>query len=126
MSVNAIKEDEYLHSVSKKTTLLRLFRYMLAYKLPIAAVIIIMLVIVAISIVNPLIIRHAIDTNIANNDFRGLLALGGIALALNIAFVLLVKLRMYLMARISNQVLLTIRQELYTHIQKWKARCHRR
>jgi len=118
MSVNAIKEDEYLHSVSKKTTLLRLFRYMLAYKLPIAAVIIIMLVIVAISIVNPLIIRHAIDTNIANNDFRGLLALGGIALALNIAFVLLVKLRMYLMARISNQVLLTIRQELYTHIQK--------
>ena len=118
MSVNAIKEDEQLHSVSKKTTLLRLFRYMLAYKLPIAAVIIIMLVTVAISIVNPLIIRHAIDTNIANNDLRGLLTTGGIALALNIAFVLLVKLRMYMMARISNQVLLTIRQELYTHIQR--------
>lgn len=118
MSVNAIKEDEYLHSVSKKTTLIRLFRYMLAYKLPITAVIIIMLVTVAISIANPLIIRYAIDTNIANNDLNGLLALGGIALALNIAFVLLVKLRMYLMAKISNQVLLTIRQELYTHIQK--------
>jgi len=118
MSVNAIKEDEQLHSVSKKTTLLRLFRYMLAYKLPIAAVIIIMLVTVAISIINPLIIRHAIDTNIADNDLQGLLTTGGIALALNIAFILLVKLRMYLMARISNQVLLTIRQELYTHIQR--------
>jgi len=118
MSVNAIKEDESLHSVSKKTTLLRLFRYMLAYKLPILAVLLIMLVTVTISIVNPLIIRHAIDTNIANNDLQGLFIIGGFALAINIAFVLLVKLRMYLMARISNNVLLTIRQELYTHIQK--------
>lgn len=118
MSVNAIKEDEYVQSVSKKTTLLRLFRYMLAYKLPILAVIIIMLITVGISIINPLIIRHAIDQNIADNDLFGLLILGGFALALNIAYVLLVKLRMYLMAKISNNVLLSIRQELYTHIQK--------
>lgn len=118
MSVNAIKEDENLQSVSKKTTLLRLFRYMLAYKLPILAVIAIMLITVTISIVNPLIIRHAIDVNIANKDLKGLLMLGAFALGLNIAFVLLVKLRMYLMAKISNDVLLTIRQELYTHIQK--------
>lgn len=118
MSVNAVKEDELLHSVSKKTTLLRLFRYMLAYKLPIFAVIMIMLVTVSISIINPLIIQHAIDVNIADKDLKGLLILGAFALTLNITFVLLVKLRMYLMANISNNVLLTIRQELYTHIQK--------
>lgn len=118
MSVNAVKEDELLHSVSKKTTLLRLFRYMLAYKLPIFAVIMIMLVTVSISIINPLIIQHAIDVNIADKDLKGLLILGAFALTLNITFVLLVKLRMYLMAKISNNVLLTIRQELYTHIQK--------
>ncbi len=118
MSVNAVKEDEYLKSVSKKTTLLRLFRYMLAYKAPIIAVILIMLITVTISIVNPLIIEAAIDEYIAKNDFRGLLILGAFALALNITFVLLVKLRMYLMAKVSNNVLLVIRQELYTHIQK--------
>ncbi len=118
MSVNAIKEDEYLKKVNKKTTLLRLFRYMLAYKGPIAIVLLIMLITVAISIINPLITQHAIDVNIANKDFQGLLYLGLFALTLNIAFVLLVKLRMYLMAKISNSVLLTIRQELYTHIQK--------
>jgi ATP-binding cassette subfamily B protein len=118
MSINAIKEDELSRSVSKKVTLLRLFRYMLAYKFPIIAVILIMLSTVTISIVNPLIMERAIDVNIANKDIRGLIRLGLIALALNIAFVLLVKLRMFLMARISNKVLLTIRQELYTHIQK--------
>ncbi|MDF2842874.1 MAG: yknV [Herbinix sp.] len=118
MAVNAIKDDEYLQSVSKKTTLTRLFRYMLAYRAPIIAVIIIMLATVAISIVNPLIIRRAIDVYVAAKDLKGLFILGAFALSLNIIFILLVKLRMFLMARISNNVLLTIRQELYTHIQK--------
>ncbi len=118
MSINAIKEDEYIKNVSKKTTLVRLFSYMLAYKGPIIAVIFIMLTTVSISIANPLIIDQAIDVHIANKDIEGLFKLGLLALALNVSFVLLVKLRMYLMAKVSNNVLLTIRQELYTHIQK--------
>ncbi len=118
MSINAIREDEYLKTVSKRVTLIRLFRYMLAYKGPITAVIMIMLTTVSISIVNPLIIDRAIDVHIANKDFRGLFQLCLFALGINTAFVMLVKLRMYLMAKISNNVLLTIRQELYTHIQK--------
>jgi len=118
MSVNSIKEDEYLNSVDKKVTLLRLFRYMLTYKAPIIGVIIIMLATVSISIINPLIIQRAIDVNIKNKDMKGLFQLGAFALGLNISFVLLVKIRMKLMAKISNNVLLVIRQELYTHIQK--------
>ncbi|MDF2943137.1 MAG: yknV [Herbinix sp.] len=118
MSINSIKEDEYLKSVSKRITLIRLFRYMLTYKGPIIAVILIMLTTVSISIINPLIVKHAIDVNIANKDMKGLMILGAFALTINVAFVLLVKLRMFLMAKVSNDVLLTIRQELYTHIQK--------
>ncbi len=118
MPINAIKEDEALHSVNKKITLLRLFAYLLAYKGSITLVILIMLITVAISIANPLIIEYAIDTPIADKDFVGLFKTGALAFGLNLIFVLLVKLRMYLMAKISNKVLLTIRQELYTHIQK--------
>lgn len=118
MAVNAVKDDEFLKSVNKKNTLLRLFRYMLAYKSQIALVLAIMLVTVSISIVNPLIIEHAIDVNIANKDFNGLLKLGLFALILNIIFEMLIKLRMYIMAKVSNKVLLTIRQTLYTHIQQ--------
>ena len=118
MPINAIKEDESLHSVNKKITLLRLFSYLFAYKGSITLVILIMLITVAISIANPLIIEYAIDTPIANKDYAGLFRTGAIAFGLNLLFVLLVKLRMLLMAKISNNVLLTIRQELYTHIQK--------
>ncbi len=118
MSVNAIREDEQIQSGSKKDTLTRLFRYLLAYKGPIIAVIIIMLLTVAISIINPLILERAVDVHIANRDFERLLKLGMVAVSINILFVILVKIRMYLMAKISNHVLLTIRQELYSHIQK--------
>ncbi len=118
MSVNAIKDDEFMSNVDKKNTLFRLFRYLFAYKLPITGVLIIMLVTVTISIVNPLLIERAVDVHIAQGDMDGLFRLGILALVMNITFVALVKVRMYLMARISNNVLLTIRQELYSHIQK--------
>ncbi|CUH91590.1 ABC transporter ATP-binding protein [Herbinix luporum] len=118
MSINAIKEDEHISSVSKKDTLVRLFKYLLAYRSTIFSVILIMLTTVAISIINPLLIERAIDVHIANKDIKRLLMLIGFALGLNIIFILLVKLRMYLMAKMSNDVLLRIRQELYTHIQK--------
>lgn len=118
MSINTIRDDEQVQSYNKKVTLTRLFRYLLAYKGPITVVILIMLVTVAISIINPLILERAIDIHIVNKDFSGLLKLGLMAIGINIVFVILVKLRMYLMAKISNEALLTIRQELYTHIQK--------
>lgn len=118
MSINAIKDDEHISTASKKTTLLRLFRYLLAYRGTIALVIIIMLITVAISIINPLLIERAIDVHIANRDVKRLLLLVGFAVAINLLFILLVKIRMYLMAKMSNDVLVRIRQELYTHIQK--------
>lgn len=118
MAVNSIKDDEQMESVSKKTTLLRLFRYLFHFKLPVFAVLIIMLITVAISTLNPLILERAINVHITKKDWDGLLVLGVYALALNFIFVILVKLRMYIMAKISNKVLLIIRQELYTHIQK--------
>lgn len=117
MSINSIREDENLSLVNKKTTIIRLFRYLLSYHTTISMVIIIMLATVAISILNPLLIERAIDVHIANKDRDGLLKLIGFTIGLNLVFIILVKIRMYLMAKMSNEVLLTIRQELYTHIQ---------
>lgn len=117
MSINAIKDDEQMSSVSKKTTMIRLFRYLLSYRTTITFVILIMLATVAISIINPLLIERAIDVHIANKDIQSLVKIISFALVINIIFILLIKLRMYLMAKMSNDVLLKIRQELYTHIQ---------
>ncbi|WOO34553.1 ABC transporter ATP-binding protein [Anaerocolumna sp. AGMB13020] len=118
MSVNAVRVDENLVGPGKINTLLRLFRYLLAYKREIISVLLIMGGTVTISLLNPLIIEHAINVNIAGKDVNGLIKLGIAAAALNITYILLVKLRMFIMAKISNTVLLSIRQELYTHIQK--------
>jgi ATP-binding cassette subfamily B protein len=118
MSVNSVRDDEKSVSTGKVTTLLRLFKYLLSYKKEIILVLIIMALTVTISLINPLIVEHAIDVNIKQRDIHGLVRLGIFAIGLNIIFILLVKLRMYIMAKISNKVLLSVRQELYTHIQK--------
>ena len=117
MSFNSVKEDEHLVKTSKKITLFRLFKYLFEYKKKISFVIVVMLVTVTITLINPLIVERAIDVHIKNKDYKGLFMLGIVGVMLNIILVLLVKLRMFIMAKMSNDVLLTIRQELYTHIQ---------
>lgn len=118
MAVNSYKDDELSVERSKAQTLMRLFRYLLAYKWQIVLVLLIMGYGVLISLVNPLIMESAIDDHIAVKDLSGLYKLLGFALVINLVLVITVKLRMYIMAKVCNEILLTIRQELYTHIQK--------
>ena len=61
MAVNATRTDEQVQTVSKRKTLARMFYYLLAYKKQVVAVLMIMLVSVVITLINPLIIQQAID-----------------------------------------------------------------
>lgn len=117
MAVNSYREDEHLESTDKKKILMRLLSYLFVYKGPIVGVLLCMGITVAISLINPLIIEEALDNYVANRDLPGLLKLGIFALVLNILFIVLVKVRMSIMARITNKILLQIRQDLYEHIQ---------
>lgn len=117
MSTNSFRKDEENSNVKKSETLIRLFRYLFDYKLKILLVLLIIAGIITITIINPLIMGYVTDVCIANKDIPALLRIGAIALALNLVLIILVKLRMYIMSEISNRVLLTIRQELYTHMQ---------
>lgn len=117
MAVNSYREDEFMENTDKKKILRRLFSYLLEYKGILMAVLFCMGVTIAISLINPLLIEEAIDHYIADSDFEGLLKLGIFALILNIIFIVMVKIRMYVMAVVSNKILLRIRQDLYEHIQ---------
>ncbi len=117
MSVNSYKQDENIREVSKLKTLGRLFSYLLAHKASIFIVLFIMAYCVCVSLINPLIIESAIDNHISTGDYEGLYRLAAIALVLNAILIILVKARMYIMAKVCNKVLVTIRQQLYTHIQ---------
>ena len=116
-AVNSYKEDENLNEVSKLKTLGRLFSYLLSHKASIFVVLLIMAYCVCVSLINPLIIESAIDNHISTGDYIGLYRLVVIALILNAILIILVKARMYIMAKVCNKVLVTIRQQLYTHIQ---------
>lgn len=118
MAVNSYRDDEQSIERSKVQTLMRLFRYLLDYKWQIMLVLLIMGYGVLISLVNPLIMESAVDDYIAVGNLSGLYRLLIFALAINLLLVVTVKLRMYIMAKVCNEILLTIRQELYTHIQK--------
>lgn len=117
MSVNSYRQDEESKSTNKMTTLLRLFAYLLNYKKQILVVLLIMGITVAISTVNPLFIEYAIDHYIKAKDFKGLFLLLSGGILLNLILVLLIKARIFIMAKVANKVLVNIRQELYTHIQ---------
>ena len=118
MAYNSYKEDEKSVEKSKLQTLKRLFSYLFVYKWTILLVLLLMGYCVAISLANPLIIESAIDNHIGKGNYGGLCKLLIIALVLNLLVTLAIKLRMYIMAKMCNSILLTIRQELYTHIQK--------
>lgn len=117
MAVNSFREDEQMKATDKKKIILRLLSYLKKHIWGIIVVLVAMGITVAISLANPLIIENAIDNYIGKNDWNGLVRIGIFTLILNLSYIVMVKIRMYVMALISNKILLDIRQELYEHIQ---------
>lgn len=117
MAVNTAREDERIRETPKSETLLRLYRYLFDYKKELAAVGGLLAVTLSITLATPLAIELAVDTYVANEDVKGLLALGAAALALFLIYTVCTKRWMTLMAQVANKVLLTIRSQLYSHLQ---------
>lgn len=118
MPINNFKEDEKNTEVGKIVTLRRLFSYMVKYKKDIKIVLFLMSFIIAVAAINPLFLEYGIDELIAKGNIRGLFVLSVVAIAMNIAAAYCIRLRIRIMGRVSNKVLMEIRQELYEHIQK--------
>ncbi|MFI3237270.1 MAG: ABC transporter ATP-binding protein [Lachnospiraceae bacterium] len=117
MARNTYKEDEVVLQVDKKLTIVRLLRYLLDYKKTILTVLAIMFGSITISVLNPLIIERAIDVEITNKDTKGLIYLIIFAVALNIIYILFTRLRMILMATVSNKIVEQIRNSVYEKLQ---------
>ncbi|MBQ8625507.1 MAG: ABC transporter ATP-binding protein [Agathobacter sp.] len=118
MAVNSFREDEQVESAGKWKVIVRLLSYLKNHIKAVIGVLICMGITIGISLINPLLIEHAIDEYIGKGNLKGLLYLAVFCLLLNVIYILLVKVRMYVMSMISNKILLSVRQELYEHIQK--------
>ena len=117
MSVNSVKQDELIRDVPKKETLARLYKYLLAYKRKLVTVALLLSVTLSVTLITPLMIELAVDTYVAHSDIPGLFRLGVTGFSLFLLYMLCIRGWMRIMADITNQVLMTIRSELYRHIQ---------
>ena len=115
--VSGYKQDEAVSKVAKAVTVRRLFTYMKKYKKEVALVLLMMAVTTAVTMINPLLVKAAVDDYITRADVPGLLRLLALAVGLNLILAVCLRARILIMGKVSNYVLLEIRQELYTHIQ---------
>ncbi|MBO4534062.1 MAG: ABC transporter ATP-binding protein [Treponema sp.] len=116
--MNSYKIDEQQVKKSTFETMPRLFKYLLKYKGRIAFVFGLMAVGTAVDLINPLLNEIAIDKYILLKNVGGLLRIIAISVVINVIAVLAIKMRMLIMAKLSNKVIQDLRQELYEHIQK--------
>ena len=117
MSINSVKEDEYQKENIKIKVIARLFKYMFIYKKEIIKVLLCIMVSLGISVINPLFLQRAIDVEIVQGNIKGLIILVTIFVAISLVYMFSAKYWMKIMAKVSNNVLLRIRDQMYSHIQ---------
>lgn len=117
MENNSIKKDEEVMRRSKSEITLKLLEYLKPYKLKSFIVILLMIFVMISGIVNPLLLEVAIDKYVVNKNVNGLIIIGGALIVLNLLAWILSKIRWTLITSITNDILVNIRHELYSHIQ---------
>lgn len=118
MAKNTVMQDEYMKKKSNIEIITRLLSYLKPFKLTVAVVILMMIFVMVCNLLNPYLMKIAIDNFIVKKNLNGLLMLGGVMILLNFTAMIISKVRIVIMSGVTNKILLNIRQELYTHIQK--------
>lgn len=109
--------NDVIHESSKIRIINRLLTYVKPYKLKVAFVVFLLLVVMSCNTLTPYLMKLSIDTFVAEKNIQALLFLGGGLILLNIFSMILSGIRTIAMSKITNQILVDIRHSLYTHIQ---------
>ncbi|HBE79625.1 MAG TPA: multidrug ABC transporter ATP-binding protein [Firmicutes bacterium] len=118
MPFDSLKDDEYTKETLDIEIIKRLLAYLTPYKLQVSLTLLLMGVVIGIELLNPYFLKLAIDQYIVNKDISGLLRLGFFMILIKVISLYGARQRIRIMAGVTNNILLTIRQQLYTHIQK--------
>ena len=110
MSNNMIQKDEDSSIRSKTYLIIRLLKYLKPYKQKTFVATITMVIAMLFGLINPYLLKVAIDTYISQKNVKGLLSIGIVLVILNFASWILSKIRFQLIAEITNSILVTIRQ----------------
>ncbi|MBB6622089.1 ABC transporter ATP-binding protein [Clostridium gasigenes] len=113
-----MNSDEKITRRGKGELIKRLLVYLKPYKWKSIVVIFLMLFVILCGVINPYLLKIAIDSNVANNDIRGLLKIGFLLVVINLISWVISRIRWKMISEITNNILVNIRHELYSHIQK--------
>ena len=117
MAANSFREDENMQHTDMKKVFVRMLGYLKPHIGEIIPVLLSLAICVGINLISPLFMEYAIDVHVANKNIKGLLLIAGIIVVLGLVYTAFVRIRIMMMNRIANKVLLDIRQELYEHVQ---------
>jgi len=114
---NLINKDEEVIRRSKSEIVLKLLEYLKPYKLKSFIVILLMIIVMICGIINPLLLEIAIDNYVVNKNVNGLMVIGVVLIIVNLIAWILSKIRWTMITSVTNNILVNIRHELYSHIQ---------
>ncbi len=114
MPINIVTEDEKTESSLKIAIIIRLWRYLASFRKEIIKALFLIGFITGAGLLNPYFMKLGIDRYIAAKDIRGIIILGAIMAAVNLGAMICTRHRIRIMSGVSNSILLTIRQKLYT------------
>jgi len=118
MARNKFDVDEELESPFSFIHLKRLMGYLNPYKKKILITVFIMLIASGSGLIGPFLIKNAIDEKIPADDIGGLMVLAGIYLVAIIITGICMKYKIRMMSEIGQSVILQIRKDLFTRLQK--------
>lgn len=118
MAKNTVNQDEKVIALKGKDIFIRLIAYMKPYKLNIAMILFLMLIVTGVGLLSPMLLKMAIDKFIPIKDISGLILISFGLVVLTLISMYASKYSTFSMNKITYNILKTIRQELYEHIQK--------
>ncbi len=118
MPFDSLRDDEYTKEALNKEIIKKLLSYLKPYKLEVLLTLSLMGFVIVTDLLNPYFLKLAIDKYIVGKNITGLFQLGLAMVVIKVFALFAARKRIEIMAGVTNKILLTIRQELYTHIQK--------
>ncbi|OGU11303.1 MAG: antibiotic ABC transporter ATP-binding protein [Geobacteraceae bacterium GWC2_58_44] len=122
MHFGGIYEDEIVGKMYDRRLMRRFIRYVLPYRRPIAAALLLLPLVAVTKLSQPWILKIAIDDHIVAGQMAGLPMLAAGFLGIIFAESLLTFLEVYLLQWVGQKVMYDIRVEVFAHIQRLSAR----
>ena len=122
MHFGGIYEDEIVGKMYDRRLMRRFIRYVLPYRRLMVVAMLMLPLVAATKLVQPWILKVAIDNHIVKGEMAGLPMLAAGFLAVIFAESLLTFVEVYLLQYVGQKVMYDIRVELFSHIQRLSAR----